>query len=69
MQENGTFVNMGKTFHSKYEFKKLVKDLSVRAAKAGSGGMSSMLPGRKNNNPPVRTGQSGQFRAPYRYSS
>ena len=25
---------MGKTFHSKYEFKKLVKDLSVRAAKA-----------------------------------
>ena len=25
---------MGKTYHSKYEFKKLVKELSVRAAKA-----------------------------------
>lgn len=25
---------MGKTFHSKYEYKKLAKDLSVRAARA-----------------------------------
>lgn len=25
---------MGKTFHSKYEFKKLAKDMSARAAKA-----------------------------------
>jgi hypothetical protein len=29
---------MGKTFHSKYEFKKLVKDLGVRAAKAKASG-------------------------------
>lgn len=37
---------MGKTFHSKYEFKKLAKGLSVRAAKAKTSRHPNVQPGR-----------------------